>query len=407
VRRAWLLVAFMWVAYLLNYSDRQAVFSIFPVLKSELGFTDAQLGLTGSVFLWVYALCSPIAGQIGDRFSKRKLVVVSLLLWSAVTALTGLARSPGLLLACRALIGVTESLFFPAAIALLATVHGTGTRSRAVACFGTAQLAGVVLGGWYGGYMAQEYHWRAAFYSLGLVGILYALPYARFLKGVDEKAPVETRASSGGLAVVALARTPTYLVLCAVFPMFTFVLWLLYTWLPNLFYEKYSLSLAAAGFTATAYVQGATIVGLLLGGVLADRLYRRTRAARLWLIGAGLLICAPCVHALGNADTLLAAKLAAVGFGLGSGLFMDNLMISSFEVVPADTRASAAGVLNLIGGAVGGAAALLGGAWKEKVGLSTLMSVAGLLCLSGAVILALGVRAFFRRDYERVHTPST
>jgi len=189
--------------------------------------------------------------------------------------------------------------------------------------------------------------------------------------------------------------------------MFTFVLWLLCTWLPNLFYEKYSLSLASAGLTATAYVQGATIVGLLLGGMLADRLYRLTRAVRLWLIGAGLLICAPCVHALGNADTLLAAKLAAVGFGLGSGLFMDNLMISSFEVVPADTRASAAGVLNLIGAAVGGAAALLGGAWKEKVGISTLMSFAGLLCLAGAAILVLGVRAFFRRDYERVHAPPT
>src|SRR6266536_13750 len=93
-RRAWLLVAFMCVAYFLNYSDRQVVFSIFPILKSELRFTDTELGLTGSIFLWVYALCSPIAGQIGDRFSKRILVVLSLVLWSAVTALTGASRSP-------------------------------------------------------------------------------------------------------------------------------------------------------------------------------------------------------------------------------------------------------------------------------------------------------------------------
>ena len=92
-RQAWFLVGLMWVAYFLNYSDRQVVFSIFPILKSELNFTDTQLGLTGSIFLWIYALCSPIAGQIGDRFSKRALVVLSLVLWSGVTTLTGLANS--------------------------------------------------------------------------------------------------------------------------------------------------------------------------------------------------------------------------------------------------------------------------------------------------------------------------
>ena len=117
----------MWVAYLLNYSDRQVVFSIFPILKSDLGFTDTQLGLTGSVFLWVYAFCSPIAGQVGDLFSKRVLVVVSLVLWSGVTTLTGFSTSAMMLLACRALIGITESLFIPPALALTANAHTTST----------------------------------------------------------------------------------------------------------------------------------------------------------------------------------------------------------------------------------------------------------------------------------------
>src|SRR5688572_32385700 len=134
-RTAWTLVAFMWVAYFLNYTDRQVIFSIFPVLKSELQFTDTQLGLTGSVFLWVYALCSPIAGQLGDRFSKRTLVVLSLVLWSGVTTLTGFASSVFMLLACRALIGITESLFIPPALALTANAHGPRTRSRAIAVF--------------------------------------------------------------------------------------------------------------------------------------------------------------------------------------------------------------------------------------------------------------------------------
>lgn len=393
----------MWVAYFLNYSDRQVIFSIFPILKSELGFTDTQLGLTGSIFLWVYAICSPIAGQIGDRFSKRRLVVLSLVLWSGVTALTGFAGTALLLLACRALIGVTESLFIPAAVALTANAHGPRTRSRAIAVFDTAQLAGVVMGGWFGGFMADSFHWRHAFYALGIFGILFAIPYSLFLKGTSEESAVETRKSDGGLAVATLLKIPSYRFLCVIFPVFTFALWLLYSWLPSFLYEKFSLSMAEAGFTATVYLQTATLFGLLLGGVCADRLYTRTKAARSWLVCLGLLLSAPCLHLIGNSDSLSFTKVAAIGFGLGSGLFIANLVVSSFEVVPADTRASAVGCLNLIGAFVSGFAALLGGMWKESVGIHVLLSYAALTCFGAAVLLAVGIRLFFQKDYDRVH----
>lgn len=401
--RAWCLVGFMWVAYFLNYSDRQVVFSIFPILKSELGFTDTQLGLTGSIFLWVYAFCSPIAGQVGDHFSKRVLVVMSLVLWSGVTALTGFASSAFMLLACRALIGITESLFIPPALALTANAHGPKTRSRAIAVFDTAQLAGVVMGGSFGGFMAEHFHWRYAFFALGIFGILFAVPYSVFLKGTSEEAAVETKKSGGGLAIATLVKIPSYRFLCVVFPAFTFVLWLLYTWLPSFFYEKFSLSLADAGFTATVYLQTATLFGLLFGGVLADWLYTKTRAARSWLVCMGMLLSAPCVHLLGNTDSLLFTKVAAIGFGLGSGLFIANLMVSSFEVVPADTRASAAGCLNLIGGGVSGFAALMGGLLKGSIGIHGLMTYASLTCLGAGVLLAVGIHLYFQTDYDRVH----
>lgn len=402
-QRAWLLVGFMWVAYFLNYSDRQVVFSIFPILKSELHFTDTQLGLTGSIFLWIYAICSPIAGQIGDRFSKRVLVVLSLVLWSGVTALTGLSNSAFMLLGCRALIGITESLFMPAAVALTANAHAPETRSRAIAVFDTAQLAGVVMGGWFGGFMADSFHWRYAFYVLGIVGILFATPYGLFLRGTSEEAAVETKKSQGGLAIGTLVRVPSYRFLCVVFPAFTFVLWLLYTWLPNFLYEKFSLSLAEAGFTATVYLQTATLIGLLVGGVWADWLFVKTKAARFWLVCIGLFLSAPCVHLIGNTDSLLFTKLAAVGFGLGSGLFIANLMAASFEVVPADTRASSVGCLNLIGAFVSGFAALLGGVWKQTVGVAALMSYASLICIAAGLLLILGIKVYFQGDYDRVH----
>ena len=233
------MLAFMWGAYFLNYCDRQAIFAMFPVLKPELGMTDTQLGLTGSIFLWVYAIGCPIAGQLADRFSKRMLVVFSLAIWSLVTIGTGMAASVFVLLALRAAMGVSESLYMPAAIALTANAHAAEKRSRAIAVLSTAQINGTVGGAWFGGWMAQRGMWREAFFVLGGIGLLYAIPYFAFLRGVNENAQLETRRTGGALAAAALAKVPTYLLLCIVFPVFVFGLWLIYSWLPNYLHEKF------------------------------------------------------------------------------------------------------------------------------------------------------------------------
>jgi len=393
----------MWIAFFLSHSDRQVVSSIFPLLKSELPLSDTQLGLTGSIFLWVYAFCSPIAGQIGDRFPKRALVVISLLLWSGTTILTGLSFSAPMLLACRGLMGVTESLFVPAAFPLIASLHRPETRSRAIALFSTAQLAGVVMGGWYGGFIAQHFHWRLAFYLLGLFGIAYAIPYLLFLKKVNEGVRVETHQSGAGPPAVELVKIPSYLFLCLASASYVFALWLLYTWLPHFIFEKFSLNLAQAGFTATVYLQSATLVGVLLGGAIADWLFSRTKAARFWLVSAGLLLAAPCLHLIGNTDSLSWVKLAAVAFGVGGGLLMANLNVSSFDVVPANTRASAVGFLNLTGGFVSGFAALLGGMWKQSLGIERMMSYAALICFVAGILLITAIRFYFQSDFSKVH----
>jgi MFS family permease len=402
---AWALVGLMWVAYFLNYADRQLVSSIFPVLKAELHFSDEQCGLTISVFLWIYAVCSPLAGMLGDRFPRRTLIVASLVLWSAFTALTGASGSALALLTCRGLMGISESIFFPSAVTLTAEVHGPASRSRAVAFFSTGQLAGVVMGGWYGGFMADHHHWREAFFSLGVFGALYALPYYFFLKrsAGPSSAPSGTPSTSITTiaAAAALFRIPTYRLLCVVFPAFTFVLWLLYTWLTNFVYEKFSLSLGQAGFVSTVYLQGATLGGLILGGILADRLYGRFKAARFWIVAAGLLICGPGVQFIGTSGSLLPTKIAMAGFGLGSGLAMSNFFASCFEVVPSGARATAVGILNLLGGFISGFAALLGGLLKRSVGIHTLTSGAALLCLAVGLLLILGTRRTFPGDYAR------
>lgn len=397
------LLAFMWGAYFLNYCDRQAIFAMFPVLKSDLGMTDTQLGLTGSIFLWVYAIGCPIAGQLADRFSKRVLVVFSLAIWSIVTITTGLAASVFVLLALRAAMGVSESLYMPAAIALTANAHAPQKRSRAIAVLSTAQIIGTVGGAWFGGWMAHRGMWREAFFVLGGVGLLYAVPYFAFLRGVNENAELETRPTGGALAAGALARVPTYLLLCVVFPAFVFGLWLIYSWLPNYLHEKFALNLSDAAFTATAYLQGATLVGMIGGGFLADRLYRKTRSARLWLLAGSLLLCAPCLHALGSADTLMLTRISAMGFGFFSGFFMGNIFPAAFEVVPGDTRASAVGILNFCGGLLSGFAPLVGGLWKRSVGMEQLLTYTAVVYFVGAAAVALGIKFLFPRDYAKVH----
>jgi predicted MFS family arabinose efflux permease len=392
------LLAFMWFAYFLNYCDRQAVFAMFPALKTDLGMTDRQLGLNGTIFLWVYALGCPIAGQVGDRISKRLLVVLSLAIWSVVTIATGLVESATGMLTLRAAMGVSESLFMPTAIALTAGAFSPLLRSRAIAALTTAQVAGTVAGSWFGGWMADQGLWRNAFFVLGGIGLIYSLPYFLFLRRMKEPVAATPPGNKTSLAIFSLLKVRTYLLLCVVFPVFVFGLWLLYGWLPTFLHDKFVLSQSDAAFNATVFLQGSTAIGLLGGGFIADALLRLTKASRFWIMIASLMLCAPCLHALGNSDTLLFTRIAASAFGLFSGLFMGNIFPAAFEVVPVGTRASAVGVLNLCGGMVSGFATLFGGMWKSTLGIDRLLSLTAMTYFATGILLVAGVYFLFPGD---------
>ncbi|MEZ6090860.1 MAG: MFS transporter [Pirellulaceae bacterium] len=401
--RSIVLLGFMWFAYFLNYCDRQAVFAMFPSLKSDLGMTDQQLGMTGAFFLWVYAFGCPIAGVIGDRVSKRILVVLSLVIWSLVTVATGLARSGVELLWLRAAMGVSESLFMPTAIALTAAAFPLALRSRAIAVLTTAQIAGTVVGSWFGGWMADMGAWRTAFFVLGGIGLLYAIPYFTFLKTLTTETATSgserSKASTGIVgSVTFILSIRTYQVLCVAFPVFVFGLWLLYGWLPTFLHDKFELTQSEAAFNATVYLQGSTAVGLLSGGWLADMLLRLTRASRFYLMLVSLLLCAPCLHMIGNCETLSQLRIAAVAFGLFSGLMIGNIFPSAFEVVPVQFRATAVGVLNLCGGLISGFATLFGGLWKETLGIDRLLSFTGAAYFVSGLLLLGCILVMFPRD---------
>ncbi len=397
------LVAFMWFAYFLNYCDRQAVFSMFPSLKADLKMTDQELGLVGAMFLWVYAFGCPISGYLGDRFSKRLLVVFSLVVWSIVTIGTGLLASGAMLLVMRAAMGVSESLYMSSAVALTASAYPAARRSRAVSMLMTGQIAGTVAGSWFGGWMADRGQWREAFFALGAVGVLYALPYFAFLRRVEEP-QADKGSTTAGITFTALARSRTFLLLCVVFPVFVFGIWLLYGWLPAFLHDKFSLNQAGAAFNATVFLQTATFIGVISGGMIADALFNRTKAARFWLMVTGLALSAPCIHLLGNSDTLLVTRIAATGFGLFSGLFIANIFPAAFDVVSADARATAVGVLNFFGAIMSGFATLFGGMWKQTLGIDRLLSMTAIAYLVAGAALIIGIKFLFPRDLA--HTPA-
>lgn len=402
---ATLLLAFMWGAYFLNYCDRQAVFAMFPALKAELAMSDRQLGYVGAVFLWVYALGCPLAGILGDRISKRLLAVGSLVVWSLVTLATGWARSGADILALRGAMGISESLFMPTAIALTANAHPPALRSRAIAILTTAQIAGTVAGSLFGGRMADAGRWRDAFVMLGILGVAYAVPYFLFLRGVRETPAEATSAKPSARAPSSFVRSlfgsPSFVVLCAVFPCFVFGLWLIYGWLPTFLHDKFALSQADAAWNASVYLQSMTAVGLLGGGFLSDWLYQRSTAARQWVLVVSLVCSAPSLYLIGAGVTLPATRLAAAAFGLSSGLFMGNIFAAGFEVVPSDLRATAVGVLNLFGGLVSGFGALFGGMWKQSIGIDGLLAATALAYIAAGLVLAAATLVCFQRDHAR------
>ncbi len=398
----WALIAYLWVCYVLNHADRQVVYTLFPALQAEFGLSNTMLGLTGALFLWVYGLCSPISGVIGDRLPRTKVVTGSLIIWSFFTVLTGFAPNGTVLLVLRAFLGISESLFMPAAFALMASAHGPAGRSKAISIFATSQMAGVALGGSLSGWLAERFHWRISFWVLGTVGILFAIPLWRFLRRVPPsflRGGAESRADAGSF--LKLFRIPSLWVVSGFVSIATFGLYLVYTWLPTLLHDKFSLGLARAGFEASVYPQIGTVLGLMVGGALADKTYKKTPAARFWIVLFAFCTAAPSIFLLGNAPTLEAVRIAAMAFGFFSGFISGNQAASAFDVVPASHRASAIGVLNLIGASVSGFAPFLGGMARSTIGVDRVMVFTGGLYLVTAGFVLFGTLRYFRADHER------
>ena len=361
----WVLVGLLWFVWFLNYLDRQVIFSVFPLLQAELKLNGLQLGLISTAFLWVYAIAGPAAGYLADHFSRKRIIVFSLFLWSAVTFATGHARNLPELLTARALMGITEACYLPAGLALIAAYHDERTRSKATGIHYTGGYLGMALGGVLGAWLGSRYGWRAAFLALGVIGIAYTFVIAGM---THDRGPEKSSASRRGLlsSIREMFAVPGYKTMFIVFAAMSIGNWIVYTWLPLYLYESFGMDLTSAGFTATFYLQAGSVSGILFGGWLADRWSRSQVKARLWTQALGLAAAAPFLFLSGFTHSVGVIIAGMIVFGIGRGMYDCNGMPALCQIARDDQRATGFGLFNFIGPFAGGNCSGRGGCAQSR-----------------------------------------
>jgi MFS family permease len=395
-RYRWAVVGMLWFVCFFNYADRQAIFSVFPVLKTEMHLSDRELGIIGSAFMWVYAATAPLAGLVADRFSRKALILGGLLFWSAVTLATAYCTHYWQLVAVRAVEGLGESFYFPASMSLISDYHGGGTRSRAMSIHQSSVYAGTIAGGSLAGYLGQYYGWRSSFHFFGWAGMVLAAVLITMLRepkrGAADQiaAPVEARGI--GRSLRAVFTHPMAPVLMAVFVGANFVASVFLTWLPSFLVRKFHMNLSMAGFSSTAYLQIASVLGVLAGGWLADRMVRRHSGGRMITQAIGLLCGVPFILLTGLTTTVGSVIAAMTCFGLFKGLYDANIWASLYDVVSPAQRATAVGLMNSIGWLGGGAAPVAIGAMSDSFGLSRSIAATSVIYLIVGTALLAAIR---------------
>jgi len=396
---AWVVVALLWPVVLLNYLDRQMVASIRSSIRADIPSiaNDADFGALMAVFMWVYALLSPLGGFIADKFNRRWTVIGSLFVWSAVTWATGHAQTFSQMLTCRALMGVSEAFYIPAALALIADFHTGGTRARAVGIHQSGLYAGLALGG-VGGYIAQSGSWRHCFTWFGVAGVLYAVVLMLALRDAPPSNAAGDRVKNTGTlteTLRALWSQPAFWILVVYFTLPAIAGWVTKNWLPTYLADTFNLREGPAGLSATGYIQIAAFVGVLLGGVVADFWMRRTLRGRIFTSALGVLLLVPALLGLGYAWSLEAAIGFMIVFGLGWGFFDCNNMPILCQIARPEHRATGYGIMNFVSISIGAVATFALG-WMRDHGIKFQVAFvisAAVAFLSVALILRVRPRA--------------
>lgn len=397
----WVVVGLLWVVALLNYMDRQMLSTMQEAMKADIAELNKAeaFGALMAIFLWIYGFMSPVAGMIADRCSRKWLVVGSLFVWSGVTYLMGYADTFHELYWLRAVMGISEALYIPSALSLIADWHQGKSRSLAVGVHMTGLYVGQAVGG-FGATVAAMFSWHSAFHWFGIIGIAYSLILMLALRENPQHASENIKSSAtmgekkpsvlSGLTM--LFSTWAFWIILFYFAAPSLPGWATKNWLPTLFAENLGIPMSEAGPISTITIAVSSFIGVLGGGVLSDRWVQRNIRGRIYTGAIGLGMTIPALLLLGFGHSLVAVVGAGLLFGVGYGIFDANNMPILCQFVSAKHRATAYGVMNMTGVFAGAAVTELLGRWTDGGNLGL-----GFAMLSIVVLVALGLQLYFLR----------
>lgn len=397
----WVVVALLWVVALLNYMDRQMLSTMQEAMKVdivELGKAEA-FGALMAIFLWIYGFMSPVAGIIADRVSRKWLVVGSLFVWSAVTFLMGYADTFRELYWLRALMGVSEALYIPSALSLIADWHQDKSRSLAIGIHMTGLYMGQAIGG-FGATVAAAFSWHTTFHWFGIIGIAYSVVLLLFLhenpvhikieKQIEDAPKGKKPSVFSGLTLIL--SNWAFWVILFYFAAPSLPGWATKNWLPTLFSESLNIPMAEAGPISTITIAVSSFIGVIVGGILSDRWVRKNLRGRVYTGAIGLGLTIPSLLLLGFGHSFVAVIGAGLLFGIGYGIFDANNMPILCQFVSTKYRGTAYGIMNMTGVFAGAAVTQLLGKWTDGGNLGT-----GFAMLSIVVLVALAAQLYFLR----------
>ena len=395
----WVVVGLLWAVALLNYMDRQMLSTMQEAMKADIAELNKAeaFGALMAVFLWIYGIVSPFAGIVADKVDRKWLVVGSLFVWSAVTFLMGFAQTFDQLYWLRALMGVSEALYIPSALSLIADWHEGKSRSLAIGIHMTGLYVGQAIGG-FGATVAMIFSWHTAFQGLGMVGIVYAVLLVLVLKE-NPKHRAEPACENAepkkagtqlfrGLSVVL--STWAFWFILFYFAVPSLPGWATKNWLPTLFAESLHIPMASAGPLSTITIAVSSFVGVIVGGILSDRWVQRNIRGRVYTSAIGLGMTIPALMLLGLGHSLVTVIGAGVLFGIGFGIFDTNNMPILCQFISSRYRATAYGIMNMTGVFAGAAVTQILGKWTDGGSLGL-----GFALLSGVVAVALALQLIF------------
>lgn len=404
----WEVLILLWMGYLLNQADRQVFNTVLPSIRDAFSLTDTSVGLIATLFNLAFAVFVPIGGWMGDRFSRKWVVTISILIFSVATMFTGMAGTFVMLIVLRSIAtGGGEALYGPSNYSILAQYH-TDTRARAMSIHQTAYYIGVILAGWLAGLIADKIGWQYSFLIFGGFGLIWGVIMIFRLNNrppVEAPAQAENKADKPGFldGFKTVFTTPTALALTLGFSGLIFVITGFMTWVPAYLQEEFGQTQAEAGFNSMFWTYVAAFVGVLLAGTLSDKFAVKDNKYRMWLQGIGLILGAVFLFYMGGDKSLVIVYACFAGWGFFRAFFDANTYAVLYDVTPPRLHASCASVMGMTGFAVGSFAPVILGAIKQNLGtLSSTFPILAAVWLVCGVMMIVAANIFYKRDRQRV-----